>query len=121
MDPADEDQVTPLFEAVPRTLAEKEIVPPAGTVVETGVMVTDVTPDPVEGAGEVGEVGEVVLPGTVTSAEADLVGSATLVAVTVPTPPAVGAVNRPELETLPRLEVQVTAVFVVVPWMLARN
>jgi hypothetical protein len=49
---------------------------------------------------------------TVTVAEADLVVSATLVAVTVAEPAAAGAVNRPAGVIVPDEAVQVTAVFV---------
>lgn len=61
------------------------------------------------------EVGEIVTRTTgavvtVTVAEADLVVSATLVAVTVTLPVVLGAVKRPLAETLPPLADQVTAV-----------
>ncbi len=49
---------------------------------------------------------------TVTVAEADLVGSATLVAVTVYVPGVPGAVYKPELDTVPLVANHVTAVFV---------
>jgi hypothetical protein len=74
-------------------------VPPVATEVLAGVTETEVTlgADPVV---------------TVTVAEADLVVSATLVAVTVAEPAAAGAVNRPARVIVPDEAVQVTAVFV---------
>ena len=48
---------------------------------------------------------------TVTVAQEDIVVSATLVAFTVYEPAVVGAVYRPELEMLPPVADQVTAVF----------
>ena len=78
--------VTALFEAVPCTLAAKDSVPPAIEEAMAGVTVTDVTAGP-EGVG-LGADGEV----TVTTAEADLVGSATLVAVTIAVAAVAGAV-----------------------------
>jgi hypothetical protein len=48
---------------------------------------------------------------TVTAAEADLVGSATLVAVTVNAPAELGAVYSPEVLTVPPVADQVTEVF----------
>ncbi len=50
---------------------------------------------------------------TVTVAEAALVGSAWLVAITVSVPPVDGAVYRPEELMLPKPAVQVTAVLVL--------
>lgn len=57
---------------------------------------------------------------TVTCAEADFVGSATLVAFTVNVPAVLGAVYRPEAEIAPPVAVQVTAEFDV-PLTLAVN
>jgi hypothetical protein len=70
-----------------------------------GVIVTDV---------------ELGVPVTVNVTVADFVGSATLVAVIVPAPLA-GAVNRPVLVIVPTDAVQVTDIFVVVPWIVAVN
>jgi len=70
---------------------------------DEGETVTEVTPD----GGDVAE--------TETVAVADFVGSATLVAVTFPTPPAAGAVKTPAVEMDPIEAVHVTAVFVVAP------
>jgi hypothetical protein len=70
-----------------------------------GVTVTEVTPELV--AFEV--------PPTVTVALADFVGSATLVAITCPTPPALGAVKTPAVEIVPMEAVHLTAPFVVAP------
>ena len=78
--------VTALFEAVPCTLAAKDSVPPTIEEATAGVTVTEVTAGPA-GAG-LGADGEV----TVTTAEADLVGSATLVAVTIAVAAVAGAV-----------------------------
>jgi hypothetical protein len=58
---------------------------------------------------------------TVTVADADLVESATLVAVTVADPAFPGAVNSPAAEIDPLEAVQVTAVFVVLPCTVAVN
>ncbi len=57
---------------------------------------------------------------TLTLAEADLVVSAALIAVTVYVPAVVGAVYSPVLETVPPFADQVTAVLVV-PVTVARN
>ena len=57
---------------------------------------------------------------TVTTAEADLVESAALVAVTVYVPAEDGAVYNPPLVTVPPEAVQVTAVLVV-PLIVAAN
>lgn len=96
-------QVTDLLVLVPITLAANWTVPLVGTVVALGETVTDVTVG--GGAGEV----------TVTGADADLVGSATLVAVTLPLPTVAGAVKSPEEEMLPMDAAQVTDLFVLVP------
>ena len=66
------------------------------------------------GADEVGEV-------TVTVVEALLLASALLVAVTVTVPAEDGAVNSPLVLMLPAEAVQVTEVFVVVPWTVSLN
>jgi hypothetical protein len=63
-------------------------------------------------------VGAVV---TLTDADADLVGSAVLVAVTVSVPAVEGAVYCPVEVTLPSTAFQVTLLFVVVPDTLAVN
>lgn len=88
-------QVTAVF-VVPVTLTENCCVPPVDTETVVGVIETATTGVDV----------------TVTVAEADLVASAALVAVTVYVPVVLGAVYRPELEIVPALAVQVTAVFV---------
>jgi hypothetical protein len=97
--PGDAFQLTDLFDALPCTVAVNWAVPPVATEVVAGVTETEVTlgADPVV---------------TVTVAEADLVVSATLVAVTVAEPAAAGAVNRPAGVIVPDEAVQVTAVFV---------
>ena len=92
--PAETDHVTAVFDVL-LTLAEKLVVPPGAIVAEVGVIET-VTPDVVA---------------TVTVADADFVVSATLVAFTVYVPAVLGAVYIPELETIPALADQVTAVF----------
>jgi hypothetical protein len=92
-DPPVVDQFTDVL-LVPVTLAVNCWVAPAMTVAEAGLMVTATGTD------------------TVTDAEADLLGSATLVAVTVYVPPADGAVYNPLLDIEPPLEDQFTAVFV---------
>ncbi len=60
---------------------------------------------------EVGLIDTATGGATVTLAVADLVGSATLVAVTPYVPGVLGAVNRPLLDTVPPVEDQVTDVF----------
>jgi len=73
----------------------------------------------IEDAGSGDTVTEVTPDGDATATEtvavADFVGSATLVAVTFPTPPAAGAVKTPAVEMDPIEAVHVTAVFVVAP------
>ena len=56
-----------------------------------------------------------------TIAVADLVGSAMLVAVIVPRPPADGAVNTPVVLIVPMEAVQVTPSLVVAPCIAAVN
>ena len=92
--PAETDQVTAVFDVL-LTLAEKLLVPPGAMVAVVGVIKT-VTPEVVA---------------TVTVADADFVVSATLVAFTVYVPAVLGAVYIPELEAIPALADQVTAVF----------
>ena len=58
---------------------------------------------------------------TLTDTESDLLGSATLVAVTVSVPARAGALYIPELLIVPRTAFQVTDLFVVVPCTLAVN
>jgi hypothetical protein len=88
-------------------------VPPVTEEADAGETVTEVT-DGVGGAG----AGVVV---TITVAEANLVGSATLVAVTLPVLEFDGAVKSPEDVMLPIDATQLTDSFVVVPCMLALN
>jgi hypothetical protein len=71
-------------------------------------------------------VGETVIAETVGAltvivADADFVGSATLVAFTVAVPAAAGAVKRPLAETVPTLADHVTVLSVTVPCTLAEN
>jgi hypothetical protein len=89
-------QVTPVF-AVLLTLAVNCCVPADNTLVEFGETVTLTLADGF----------------TVTEAWADLVLSATLVAVMVAVvdEPTLGAVNTPSLEMVPPLALQLTAVF----------
>jgi len=82
--PVEACHVTARFVVVPLTTAENESVPPAAVDALPGVIATEVTPDPLGGL--------IGAARTVTTADADLVGSATLVAVTVPVPADVGAV-----------------------------
>jgi hypothetical protein len=58
---------------------------------------------------------------TLTDTESDLVGSATLVAVTVSVPAVVGALYIPDALTVPSAAFQATVLFVVVPATLAVN
>ena len=92
--PAETDHVTAVFDVL-LTWAEKLVVPPGAMVAVMGVIET-VTPEVVA---------------TVTVADADFVVSAALVAFTVYIPAVLGAVYNPELETIPALADQVTAVF----------
>ena len=112
--PVEACHVTARFVVVPLTTAKNESVPPAAVDTLAGVIATEVTPDPVGGL-----LG--VVDATVTTADADLVGSATLVAVTVPVPADVGAVYTPVAETDPIVDVHCTALLVVVPCTAALN
>jgi hypothetical protein len=85
------DQVTAVF-VVPVTVAVNCCVPPVSNEAEVGLIVTATAV-------------------TVTVAEADLVVSAALVAVTVYVPAVLGAVYRPLVLTVPPVADQVTAVF----------
>ena len=75
---------------------------------------------PVSNEAELGEIETATVAVTATVAEADLVESATLVAVTVKVPLVVGAVYRPLVDTLPPVVDQVTPV-VVDPLTVAVN
>jgi hypothetical protein len=79
---------------LPVTVAVNCRVPPVCRAAEVGLMPTDTSV-------------------TVTIAEADLVASATLVAVIVKVPAAPGAVYRPAVEIVPPVADQVTAVLPV--------
>lgn len=81
--PVEACHVTARLVVVPLTTAANESVLPVAVDAVAGVIATDVTPDP---------LGTLVGALTVTTAEADFVGSATLVAVTVPVPADAGAV-----------------------------
>ena len=81
MAPSAAFHVTLLFVTVPATTAEKVVLPPACSDIAAGDTVTEVT----LGGGGGGAV-------TVTLDVSDLVGSATLVAVTVSVPAFAGAV-----------------------------
>jgi hypothetical protein len=82
----------------PLTVAVNCCVPLVASEAEVGLIATDT-------AGAVAV--------TVTVADADLVLSARLVAFTVYVPPVLGAVYRPELETVPPVALHVTAVLPV--------
>jgi hypothetical protein len=97
-------QATALFGVVPDTVAVNVTVPLTGALVEIGLILIELT---------VGDGwGAVVI---VTGAEADLVGSATLVAVTKPVPAPGPAMYRPLEVIVPEVAVQLTALSVVVP------
>ena len=81
--PVDACHVTARFVVVPLTTGVSDSVAPLATVAVAGETETAVTPEPV--GGLLGAL-------TVTTADADLVGSATLMAVTVPVPADAGAV-----------------------------
>ena len=101
-------QVTDLLLAVPWTAAENCNVPSVVADGEAGEIDTELTPEADDAL-------------TVTMAEADLVVSATLVAVTVAVPAADGAVYTPAEVIVPDVAAQVTAEFVVVPCTVAAN
>jgi positive regulator of sigma E activity len=109
MVPSAADQVTDLLEAVPWTVALNWAVPPVLTDVEAGETATEVT---------TGVTGAAV---TVTLAEADLLVSATLVAVTVSVPALDGAVYWPPAVMVPSKAFQVTDLLDVDPWTEALN
>ena len=110
--PLEACHVTARLVVVPLTVAVSASVFPAVIDALAGETTTELTPDP----------GGTVLGGfTVTTADADLLGSATLVAVTVPVPADVGAVYTPVAETVPIVAVHCTASFVVVPCTSAWN
>jgi hypothetical protein len=104
--------VTDLSVAVPETVAEKCSVPPVDADADDGEMLTPVTVG--AGGGGVGAF-------TVTLVVSDLLGSATLVAVTVSVPAFDGAVYCPAAVIVPRTAFHVTALLVVVPATLAVN
>jgi hypothetical protein len=114
--PFDACHVTALFVVEPSTDATRVKVPPVWVEAEAGEIVTDDT------AGSLGGgVGDELGPATVTTAEADFVGSATLVAVTIPVAAFVGAVYMPEALTEPVVAVHVTASLDVAPCTAAVN
>jgi hypothetical protein len=104
--PADAFQITVLFGVLPDTVAVKGSVPFVMEVAGPGEITTEVTTPDVspDGAPAV----------TFTEAQADLLGSATLVArmTWIPT---LGAVYTPADVIVPRDECQVTALFVAPP------
>jgi hypothetical protein len=75
---------------------------------------------PVESDAEPGEIVTATVAVTATAAEADLLVSAMLVAVTTKLPALMGAVYMPPEEMFPPLAFQVTAVLLV-PLTLAEN
>jgi len=96
MVPPDAAQLTPVL-LVPVTLVANCTVAPVCTLARVGDI----------------EIETLVGATTVTVAEADLLASAALVALTVKVPGELGAVNSPDELMLPPLAVQVTAVFIV--------
>ncbi len=102
-EPPDADQVTAVLE-FPLTAAVNCCVPPVESNAEPGEIVT----------------ATVVVAVTLTAAEADLLVSAMLVAVTTKLPALMGAVYIPPEEIFPPLAFQVTAVSLV-PLTLAAN
>ena len=92
-------------------------MPPVIEEAVPGFTVTELTTDPdADGAGAGVEAAAID-----TVAVADFVGSATLVAIIVPTPPDVGAVKTPDAVIVPIVVDQVTVSFVVAPWIEAVN
>jgi hypothetical protein len=63
----------------------------------------------------------VPVPATATVALAENEGSATLCAVTRPTPPVIGAVNTPAVVIVPIVVDHVTELLAVAPWIRAAN
>ena len=118
-------QITLLSVVEPTTVAVKETVPPVATDIDAGETVTELT----TGSGGFGVgfgLGFGFGEGFVSElirimAEADLVGSATLVAVTVDAVARAGAVYKPVEVTAPIEVVHVTASSVVAPAMVALN
>jgi hypothetical protein len=96
----------------PSTVATNVSLPPVVVDTVAGDTITEVTAgvDPPPPAAA-----------TVTTADADFVGSATLVAVTRPVPALVGAVYIPFESIAPVVAVHVTASFVVAPCTVAEN
>lgn len=86
--PLEVRQVTVLLLVEPVTIAANRIEPPTVADAVAGVIVTKVTSGSPDGL--LGLLG--VAAATVTTAEADLLGSSTLVAVTLPVPAVAGAV-----------------------------
>ena len=110
--PSEALHVTDLSEAVPTTVAVNGNVPPTTDEADDGEIVTEVTPGPDGvGLGGVGFGADV----TMTVADADLLGSLTLVAVTVPVPAFDGAVKSPRDVMLPMDAVHVTDSLAIVP------
>src|SRR5271155_5738445 len=105
MEPSAAVQVTDLLVTVPATVAVNCSAPLVVMEVELGETLTEVTTG-VE---------------TVTVAVADLVASATLVAVTVSVPAVAGAVYSPAVVMVPSAAFQVTDLFVTVPATVALN
>jgi hypothetical protein len=91
----------------------KESVPLVADFAEAGEIVTEVTAG--SGGGGFGLGLGFGPAATVTGADADRVGSATLVAVTTPVPAVAGAVNSPVDVIVPIVADQVTVWSVVEP------
>jgi len=102
-EPPDADQVTAVLE-LPLTAAVNCCEPPLESDAEPGEIVT----------------ATVTVAVTLTAAEADLLVSAMLVAVTTKLPVVMGAVYIPPVEIFPPLAFQLTAVLLV-PLTLAAN
>jgi hypothetical protein len=112
--------VTFVFVVVPCTAAWNGSVPLVTEAADDGVMTTAVTA-PLLLVPLNGEVLPTFVPATATVALAEKVGSATLCAVTRPTPPAIGAVNTPAWVIVPIVVDHVTAWLEVAPWSRAAN
>jgi hypothetical protein len=97
-------------------VAANGTVPPVTEDADVGEMLTAVT----DGLGGMGDGGAGVAV-TVTPADADFVGSALLVAVTIAVPALPGAVKTPEAVILPDDAFQATDLSVAVPWTAAEN
>ena len=107
-------QVTFVFVLVPCTVAANGSVPLVTDAADDGVTTTPVTA-PLLLVPPNGELLPMLFPATATVALAEKVGSATLCAVTRPTPAVIGAVNTPVCVIVPIVVDHVTDSLPVAP------